>query len=89
MNEENARKIKSVVDRVKQALGEVNDTIMNLIQSKAEMMGQAFGAEEYTWKLFSEELLRGTLFFSLSMIMKKIDLMVRKAANLGDWLIIS
>lgn len=39
--------------------------------------------------LFSEEVLRGTLFFSLSMILKKIDPHVRKCAHLGDWLIIS
>ena len=33
--------------------------------------------------------MRGTLFFSLSMILKKIDPYVRKCAQLGDWLIIS
>lgn len=59
------------------------------MQSKAEMMGTAFQAQEYSVKLFSEEVLRGTLFFSLSMILKKIDPYVRKCAQLGDWLIIS
>ena len=33
--------------------------------------------------------MRGTLFFSLSMILKKIDPHVRNCAHLGDWLIIS
>ena len=89
MKEDNARKIKSVIDRVKQALGEVNDTLMGLMQSKAEMMGSAFGVDEYAKKLFTEELLRGTLFFSLSMILKKVDVHVRKGAALSDWLIIS
>ena len=81
--------MKSVIDRVKQAMGEVNDVMMEVFQSKAEMMGSAFGAEEHARKLFAEELLRGTLFFSLSMITKKIDPYVRKAAQLGNWLIIS
>ena len=40
-------------------------------------------------KLFAEELLRSSLFFSLSMILKKIEPHVRQKANLGDWLVIS
>ena len=59
------------------------------MQTKGEMMGRAFGAAEHAVKLFSEEALRGTLFFSLSMILKKIDPHVRTCANLGDWLLIS
>ena len=53
------------------------------------MLGKEFGVEDYTAKLFSEEVLRGSLFFSLSMILKKVDSNIRKAANLGDWLTIS
>lgn len=53
------------------------------------MLGNKFGAEEYCNKLFAEELLRGSLFFSLSMILKKIEPHVRGKANLGDWLVIS
>ena len=59
------------------------------MQSKAEMMGNHFQAADYSVKLFSEEALRGTLFFSLSMILKKIDPHVRNCAHLGNWLIIS
>lgn len=89
MNEDNARKIKSVIDRIITSLGEVNDSYMGVIQSKAENLGKAFQLEEYAYKIFAEELIRGSLFFSLSMILKKIDPYVRKCANLGDWLIIS
>ncbi len=78
MTEDNARKLKSVFDRVKQSLGEVNDQYMNLIQKKAELLGKQFQVEEYAYKIFSEELIRGTLFFSLSMILKKIDPHVRR-----------
>ena len=42
LNEENARKIKSVIDRLKQLLGEVNDVYENVMQSKAEMLGNHF-----------------------------------------------
>lgn len=78
INEDNARKLKSVVDRVKQSLGEVNDQFAAVIQSKAEMLGKAFGVEQNFYKIFSEELIRGTLFFSLSMILKKIDPYIRQ-----------
>lgn len=89
MNEDNARKLKSVVDRVKCCLGEVNDQYMGLIQSKAEFLGKEFQIESYAYKIFAEELIRGTLFFSLSIILRKIDPHIRKCAHLGDWLIIS
>ena len=52
-------------------------------------MGHRFGVEDYTRKLFAEELLRSSLFFSLSMILKKTEPLVRQKANLGDWLVIS
>lgn len=89
LNEDNARKVKSVIDRLKQLLGEVNDVFAETMQTKAEMMGRHFKADDYAVDLFSEEALRGTLFFSLSMILKKIDPHVRNCAHLGDWLIIS
>ena len=89
MNEDNARKVKSVIDRLKQMLSEVNEVFDSTYQKKAEMMGTYFKCDEFAVKLFSEEVLRGTLFFSLSMILKKIDPHVRKCAHLGDWLIIS
>ena len=70
-------------------LGEVNDVYHDCMQSKGELLGKAFGAADYAVNLFSEEILRGTVFFSLSMILKKIEPHVRKCAALGDWLIIS
>jgi alpha-glucan, water dikinase len=89
LHEDNARKVKSVIDRLKQALGEVNDAYDSVMQTKAEMMGTHFEVQDYAKKIFSEEVLRGTLFFSLSMILKKIDPHVRNCAHLGNWLIIS
>jgi flagellin-specific chaperone FliS len=42
LHEDNARKVKSVIDRLKQALGEVNDAYDQVMQTKAEMMGNHF-----------------------------------------------
>ena len=89
INQDSARKIKSVVDRIKQSLGEVTDQMMIVLQAKAELLGREFGSTEQMIKTFSEEITRGTLFFSLSMIMKKIDPRIRENAHLGNWLVIS
>ena len=89
LTEDAARKMKSVIDRLKGALAEVNTVIDRIMQGKAELLGSAFKVDEYAMKLFAEEVLRGTLFFSLSMIIKKIDPLVRKSAHLGDWLVVS
>ena len=70
-------------------MGEVNEIFVDVMQSKAEIMGKAFKADDFVVKLFSEEVLRGTLFFSLSMILKKIIPHIRKYAHLGNWLVIS
>ena len=39
--------------------------------------------------MFTEELIRGSIFFALSMLLKKIEPTIRKNAQLGEWLIIS
>lgn len=70
-------------------LGEVNDTFTEHIQPLAALLGKRFNVEDYTLKLFSEELLRGSLFFSLSMILKKTEPRLRETAKLGDWLVVS
>jgi hypothetical protein len=53
LTEDNARKLKSVIDRCKQAIGEVNDNYNGVFQSKAEFMGKEFGVDEFAYKLFS------------------------------------
>ena len=53
------------------------------------MLGSRFGVEDYTRKMFSEEMLRSSLFFSLSMVLKKTEIRIRETAKLGDWLVIS
>ena len=88
-NQDNARKVKSIIDRIRGMMGEITDTFADQVQSKAEFLGNKFGVQDYCKKLFAEELLRSSLFFSLSMIIKKTEPVVRVKANLGDWLVIS
>ena len=81
---------KAVLDRVARALSRTIDSTYQLLQPKAEQLGQAFKAEAWTITLFSEEVVRGSsLGFVLSMLLHHLEPLLRKAAKLGNWQIIS
>ena len=81
---------KAVLDRIGRALGDHIDRAYQLLQPKAEFLGQGFHAEPWTITLFSEEVVRGSsLGFVLSMLLHHLDPLLRQAAQLGDWQVIS
>lgn len=81
---------KSVTDRISRGLSAWIDRFYQLLQPKAEHLGHGFQAELWTISLFSEEVVRGSsLGFVLSMLLHHIDPLLRKAAGLGGWQIIS
>jgi len=82
-------KIKSVSDRLNRCLSHVIDFFNKYVDKKARYLGKEFHADDFTLNLFTEEIVRGTIFFALSMVLKKIDPFLRKAADLGNWKIIS
>jgi len=81
---------KSVTDRIGRALGDWTDHLYQLLQPKAEFLGQGFNAETWTITLFSEEVVRGSsLGFALSMLLHHLGPLLRQAAHLGAWQIVS
>ncbi|HWW00827.1 MAG TPA: PEP/pyruvate-binding domain-containing protein [Candidatus Acidoferrum sp.] len=81
---------KSVVDRAARALSGWIDRVYHLLQPKAEFLGQGFKAEPWTITLFSEEVVRGgSLGFVLSLLLRHLDPLLRQAAHIGNWQIIS
>jgi alpha-glucan, water dikinase len=85
-----SRHAKSVADRIGRTLSAWIDRFYQLLQPKAEYLGHGFHAEDWTIKLFSEEVVRGnSLGFALSMLLRHLDPVLRKAANMGNWQIIS
>ncbi|MGA1789918.1 MAG: phosphohistidine-like domain-containing protein [bacterium] len=80
---------KSVVDRLLRTIGNFNDRYYRIIQPKAEHLGNAFQADEWSITLFAEEVVRGRAVFILSMLLRHIEPKLRKAANLGQWQVIS
>ena len=81
---------KSVLDRVGRALSGWIDRFYQLLQPKAELLGRGFQAEQWTITLFSEEVVRGSsLGFVLSILLRHLDPLLRQAAHIGNWQIIS
>lgn len=79
----------SAIDRIHRAIGTFIDRCYGLLQPKAEFLGRSFRADAWTVTLFSEEVVRGMPAFALSMLLQKLNPILREAAELGDWQIIS
>ena len=80
---------KAVLDRLEHALGVFIDRYYKLLQPKAEFLGRAFHADTWTITLFSEEVVRGRPAFVLSMLLRHLDPVLRKTAELGNWQVVS
>ncbi|MHB1425023.1 MAG: phosphohistidine-like domain-containing protein [Gemmataceae bacterium] len=80
---------RAVTDRASRWVQEFTSRIYQQLQPKAEALGTAFGAEPWTIPLFSEEVIRGGPAFTLSLLLKPLDRLLREQAGLGGWQIIS
>ena len=80
---------EAVLDRLGRALGAFIDYYYKLLQPKAEFLGRAFHADSWTITLFSEEVVRGRPVFVLSMLLRHLNPILRRSADLGNWQVIS
>jgi alpha-glucan,water dikinase len=80
---------KAATERLARAIGSYIDSHYSLLQPVAEHLGNALGAERWSINLFTEELVRGRLAFTLSQILRRLDPVLRKAADIGTWQVIS
>ena len=85
----NALKIKSVLSRLSILLSNVIDFYNNVYDNRVKYLGKELNIDNFYCNLFTEELIRGSMFFILSILIKKIEPSIRKNAELNDWLIIS
>ena len=88
-NKDAAMKVKSVSDRLGRLLGHVIDYYNTEFGPRATYFGNGCKIDPYYVNLFTEEEIRGSIFFALSMLLNKIEPILREKANLGNWLIIS
>ena len=82
-------KVKSVLSRLSRLLTSVIDYYNNHYDAKGKYFGKECNCDNFAVEMFSEELIRGSIFFALSMLLKKIEPIIRQNAKLGEWLIIS
>jgi alpha-glucan,water dikinase len=80
---------RSVTDRAGRWVQEFTSDIYQRLQPKAEALGAAFDAEQWTIPLFSEEVIRGGPAFTLSLLLRPLDRILRTAAGIGGWQVIS
>lgn len=80
---------RSVTDRAARWVQEFTGEIYRSLQPKAEVLGTAFQAEQWTIPLFGEEVIRGGPVFLLSLLLRPLDRLLRAAAGIGGWQVIS
>jgi alpha-glucan,water dikinase len=88
-NDDWALRAKAVTDRTARLIGDWTEAIYARLQPKAEFLGQHFAVEEWTVPLFAEEVIRGGPAFTLSVLLRRLDRVLRARAGLGGWQIIS
>lgn len=80
---------KSVTDRAGRVLAHWSQILFSRLQPKAEALGEAFEAAAWTIPLFSEEIIRGSAGFMLSLLLRRLEPLLRERAGLGGWQVIS
>ncbi len=80
---------KSVTDRAGRVVARWSEALYTGLQPKAEYLGEAFEADAWTLPLFSEEVIRGGAGFMLSLLLRRLDPLLRDLAGLGGWQVIS
>lgn len=80
---------RSVTERIGRWLQESSDGLYQRLQPKAEFLGTACEIPHWAVSLFSEEVIRGGPAFALSVVLRHLEPLLRKAAGMGGWQIVS
>jgi len=78
-----------VASRLGRAVQNISSKIYSELQPKAESLGKAFKVQDWTIPIFSEEVVRGNVVFVLSLLLRRLDSLLRSAAGLGGWQVVS
>jgi alpha-glucan,water dikinase len=89
LDRERALHVRSVADRAARWLQSRTDQLYQCLQPKAEVLGAAFHVDAPLIAIFSEEVVRGGPTFALSLLLRRLDPLLRQAAGLGGWQLIS
>lgn len=84
-----ALQAQAALERTARWVQGFTDALHHSLQPRAEALGEAFGVDSWVVPLFSEEIIRGGPVFALSRLLRCLDPLLRKAAGLGGWQIVS
>ena len=84
-NKEEALQAVAVLNRIRRAISEVSDRVVNRIGPSAKLMGKSFGVDDWARELFAEEVVRGGPAFAVSLVISSVEPVLRNAAALGSW----
>lgn len=73
------------MDRIRTALLNTGEAYNARFQGAAEAMGPRLNVDPHVTAVFSEEVIRGGGAAPLSILLNKLDPMLRQAADLGAW----
>lgn len=86
---ESARMLKAISERLERTLGLFVDELSANIQPKAEFLGHACHIDTAFIDIFTEEVIRGSLLFAVSTLLKRLGTHLRELGNLPSWQVIS
>lgn len=80
---------KAVLDRTRLSLADKAEQYHEVLQPSADQLGALLGVEQWAIDIFTEEIIRAGSAASLSQLLNRLDPVLRAAAHLGSWQIIS
>eukprot|EP00933_Yihiella_yeosuensis_P052011 TRINITY_DN49998_c0_g1_i1.p1 TRINITY_DN49998_c0_g1~~TRINITY_DN49998_c0_g1_i1.p1 ORF type:complete len:1139 (+),score=240.32 TRINITY_DN49998_c0_g1_i1:3-3419(+) len=81
--------LKAMGDRVSRVVGELSDRCQSLMGPKAAFMGEAIEAPKRNIDVFVDEVLRGTSLMAVSLVLQRLEPVLRSIAHLPPWQMIS
>ncbi|ERN14344.1 hypothetical protein AMTR_s00033p00208970, partial [Amborella trichopoda] len=84
-----ALQAKAVLDRIRLILADRAECYHNIYQPSAEYLGVLLRVERWAISIFTEELIRSGSAACLSLLLNRLDPILRSVTNLGSWQIIS
>ncbi|CEM06669.1 unnamed protein product [Vitrella brassicaformis CCMP3155] len=81
--------LKGLCDRAARSVGDVVDEFQNLLGPKAKFLGSQVGTDPQVLEVFVDEVVRGSVLFSVSLVLKRIEPELRAIAHLPPWQMIS
>ncbi|XP_061976588.1 alpha-glucan water dikinase, chloroplastic-like isoform X2 [Populus nigra] len=80
---------KSVLDRTRLALASKAEWYQQVLQPSAEYLGSLLGVDQGAVSIFTEEIIRAGSAAALSVLLNRLDPVLRQTAHLGSWQVIS